>query len=105
MLEGGEGTEHLWGGAWSADGHAYEFVHTPGDGKDFVHDFELGIDLVDLSAYRINFATLSGSRQDQGWATKIDLAALGGLAGDMLYLKGVAAADLDTDDFLFGVTV
>ncbi|MEL6610129.1 MAG: family 16 glycosylhydrolase [Pseudomonadota bacterium] len=105
ILTGGAGTDHLWGGVWAADGKTDQFVFENGGGKDFVHDFEVGIDLIDLSAFFTTWAAVSGAFDDQGWATKIDLAAIGGAIGDMVFLKDVNAADLTSDDFLFGAGV
>ncbi|MBT9383017.1 family 16 glycosylhydrolase [Pseudooceanicola sp. CBS1P-1] len=101
FLNGGAGTDHLWGGVWAADGATDTFAFEAGCGTDYVHDFELGTDLIDLSSFGIGWDDLSSAMTDQGWATKIDLAACGGNSGDAVYLANVAAADLTADDILF----
>ncbi|WP_420325345.1 calcium-binding protein [Mameliella sp.] len=101
-IEGGAGNDHLWGGNWSVDGEADTFVFANGSGKDFVHDFEAEHDVLDLSGYDTDLATVLGAAQDQGWATIIDLSKLdGGEAGDKLILKSVDLADLGEDNFIF----
>ena len=102
VIEGGAGDDHLWGGNWSSDGDADTFVFAAGAGKDYVHDFEAGIDLIDLSHFSIDFETVQNAMTDLGWATVIDLQMLdGGADGDKLVLKSVSETELTTDCFLF----
>ncbi|WP_172332541.1 calcium-binding protein [Mangrovicoccus sp. HB161399] len=102
VVEGGAGNDQLWGGNWAADGTADTFVFSSGDGKDFVHDFEVGLDVIDLTAYLTDLESVLAVCSDLGWATAIDTAALdGGVSGDRIILKSVALADLGQDSFIF----
>lgn len=100
MLTAGSGTDHLWGGKWKEDGSEDVFVFDTDSDKNFVHDFEVGTDRIDLSATSFNWSLLSSVLQDHGWATKIGLQSVGGDYGDMVYLVGIAASDLTEDDFI-----
>lgn len=100
-ISGGEGNDHLWGGNWYKDGSADTFVTSSGSGSDMIHDFETDKDVVDLTAYGIEFSELAAHIQDKGWATVIDLSALtGGEVNDRLILKSVSPDDLDESNFL-----
>ncbi|MFW2589983.1 DUF6923 family protein [Sagittula sp. SSi028] len=100
-IEGGAGNDHLWGGNWSADDSADTFVFATGSGKDFVHDFEAEHDVLDLTGYKTDMASLLGVCDDQGWATIVDLSKLDGAeAEDKLIRKSVDLADLGVDNFL-----
>jgi Ca2+-binding RTX toxin-like protein len=102
MLEGGEGNDHLWGGNWNADQSADTFVFTNGTDKDYIHDFEVDTDLIDLSDYDTNFADVQASMVDLGWATVLELRELDGAAsGDRVVIKNVDASDLTADSFIF----
>ena len=102
IIEGGAGNDHLWGGNWSGDGEADTFVFAAGSGKDYVHDFEVGTDLIDLSHFGIDFETVKTATTDLGWATVIDLQTLnGGSNGDKIVLKSVSETELTEDSFLF----
>lgn len=101
-ISGGEGDDHMWGGNWGADSASDTFVFESGSGKDYVHDFEAGSDLIDFSAFGTDYAKIQDVIQDLGWATVIDLQQLtGGQTGDRLVLKGVDADDLGADSFIF----
>lgn len=101
-IDGGDGNDHLWGGEWTGDGAVDTFVFTGGDGKDYIHDFEAGVDLIDLSAFATDMAEIKEATRDLGWATVIDLHQLdGGEAGDMIVLKAVQSEDLTFDTFIF----
>lgn len=100
ILVGGAGKDNLWGGTWGADGNTDIFVFAADEGKDFVHDFETGIDKMDLTSFGVTWADIQSHSHDHGWATKIDLDALGGNAGDMVYLINVDATDLTAGDFI-----
>ncbi len=100
-LEGGAGDDHMWGGNWQGDGSSDTFVVAQGSGKDMVHDFEAENDVIDLSAYGLEFSDVTALMDDQGWATVIDLSGLeGAQSGDKLILKSVSADDLDEDNFI-----
>lgn len=102
ILIGGAGNDHLWGGNWHGDACADTFVFASGTGKDFIHDFETGHDVIDLCAFATDFETVRAASTDQGWATIIDLAQLEGAgATDKLILKSVDLAALGEDNFLF----
>lgn len=100
-ISGGAGNDHLWGGNWWKDGSSDTFVASAGGGNDMIHDFETDKDVIDLTAYGIEFADLENHIQDQGWATVIDLSALtGGEVNDRLVLKSVSPDELDESNFL-----
>ena len=101
-LIAGTGTDHLWGGSYAADGASDVFVFGDGDGKNYVHDFEIGLDQIDLSDLATDWNAVSSAMQDQSWATYIDMAQIGGITGDKLYLVGVETAQLTAADFDFG---
>lgn len=99
-LIAGSGTDHLWGGKWKEDGSEDVFVFDTDSDKNFIHDFEVGVDKIDLSATSMSWDTLLDVFQDHGWASKIGLQAVGGDYGDMIYLVGIATSDLREDDFI-----
>ncbi|RED18029.1 calcium-binding protein [Pontivivens insulae] len=101
VINGGAGNDKLWGGNWSGDGEADTFVFEAGTGKDFVFDFEAGVDRIDLTAWNTDMAALGNVADDQGWATILDLASLdGGQAGDRVILMNVDFDALDSDSFM-----
>lgn len=102
IIEGNEGDDHLWGGNWSGDNTADTFVFSAGAGKDYVHDFEADVDLIDVSQFNTSMNTLEGAIKDLGWATVVDLQMLdGGHNGDRIVLKSVDAEDLTFENFIF----
>lgn len=102
VIDGGAGNDNLWGGNWSGDGTADTFIFESGTGKDYVHDFEAGFDLVDLSSFGTSFGAVQDATTDLGWATVIELRWLdGGQEGDRIVLKSVGADDLSYTDFIF----
>lgn len=104
-LIGGGGTDHLWGGSYAADGATDVFVFETGCGKDYVHDFEIGTDLIDLGDLSGGLDPMLSHLDDQGWATRIDLAIGGGDVNDMIYLVGVSADQITADSFRAGLFV
>lgn len=100
-LEGGTGTDHLWGGTYSGDTVTDTFVFSDGDGKDFVHKFDEDDDLIDLSSFATDWATMQNGMLDVGWATKLEFGHIGGDWTDMVYLIGVDTAQLTADNFIF----
>ena len=99
-LKGGQGDDVLTGGAgddrlWGQDG-ADRFVFAAGDGDDRIHDFELGVDVLDLTAF--------------GFAAPFDLASLASEDGDgvrltldgntSVRLEDIALEDLAEVDIL-----
>ncbi|MCF2869864.1 calcium-binding protein [Octadecabacter sp. G9-8] len=102
VIEGGAGNDHLWGGSWSGDGSEDTFIFSSGTGKDYVHDFEVDRDIVDLSQFFTDRQSVEDATTDHGWATVIDLQLLdGGQDGDRIVLKSVSADDLSGDNFIF----
>lgn len=101
-IEGGAGNDHLWGGNWTGDNAVDTFIFESGSGKDYVHDFEAGIDMIDLSSFDTTLSAVQEATTDLGWATVIDLQQLdGGQAGDKIILKSVDADELTYTDFIF----
>ena len=101
-LTGGAGTDHLWGGT---DSTADVFVFGTGSGTDYVHDFEVGTDRIDLGDLSWQLDTVLSQLDDQGWATRIDLAAGGGASDDAVYLVGLSADQVTADIFETGLFV
>lgn len=100
-IDGGAGNDNLWGGDWSADGSQDTFVFNSGTGKDYIFDFETGIDLIDLTGFCTDYDALTAVTSDLGWATMIDLQQLAGAqANDRIILTNVCADDLTADTFL-----
>lgn len=85
-LTGGAGTDHLWGDSF-------------GGGKDYIHDFESQKDVIDLSSFGFDWNSVSNTMQDEGWATRIDLAQLSGQTGDVVYVVGVSKEGFHEDHF------
>ncbi|WP_172327403.1 family 16 glycosylhydrolase [Mangrovicoccus sp. HB161399] len=100
VLDGGTGTDHLWGGSYGPDGSSDRFVFATGRGTDYIHDFEAGLDLVDLRSFATDWTSVLSALDDQGWAVKLDLQSLGGNGGDVVYLVDVTLAELGSDSFL-----
>jgi serralysin len=101
-IKGGAGNDNLWGGNWSADNASDTFIFEGDTGKDYVHDFEAGLDIIDLSFFATTFDVVKDAVKDLGWATVIDLQYFdGGQAGDKIVLKSVSADDLGFDNFIF----
>ncbi|MEO1550640.1 MAG: family 16 glycosylhydrolase [Pseudomonadota bacterium] len=105
VLEGGAGTDHLWGGSYGSDTSGDTFVFTLDNGKDFVHDYTAGSDLIDLTAFNTDWASVQSAIVDVGWATKLEFGHLGEDWTDMAYLIGVDAVDLSASDFIFDVAM
>ena len=102
VINSGQGNDNLWGGNWSGDNAADTFVFSSGTGKDYVHDFETDVDLINLSHFRTDMDAVKGATTDLGWATVIDLQQLdGGQDGDKIVLLSVDANELTFDSFVF----
>jgi len=70
-----------------------------GGGRDTITDFELGANKIDLATFGLaDFADLSSSFQvaDITGGVAIDFGG-----GDVLHLRGIGVADLNSGDFLF----
>ncbi len=98
-LIGSENDDHVWEGAFAADDSLDVFIKQTGTGTDYIHDFEVEADVVDLSAYNISFLDLQGAMQDVGWATQIELTGFSGQVDDRIYLKNVEPDQLDESNF------
>ena len=100
-LEGGTGTDHLWGGTYNGDTVTDTFVFNDGDGKDFVHKFDADDDLIDLTSFTTDWASMQNVIIDVGWATKLEFGHIGGNWSDMVYLIGLDTAELTSANFIF----
>lgn len=101
VIHGGAGNDHIWGGEWWKDGASDTFVYHKGGGTDTIHDFEQGIDQLDLREYGFSFEDLQARIIDRGWATEINLEGIDQSgAGDAILLKSIDPDDLTEDDFL-----
>ncbi len=90
VLNGGSGDDDLWGGS-GAD----TFVFADG-GQDKIHDFEPGIDQIDVSAYGFaDAAAVLASAFQEGDDTFIDLGG-----GDLIKIDDIALAQLSEGDFI-----
>lgn len=110
-LNGNDIVDGSWGNDYISDGTGYDvlrggpgadtFVFAPDDRRDVVHDFEDGIDKIDLSAFPLLYDI---SRMQ---IYQYDAASTMLIYGDdQLLVKGmngtpVLVADLGNDDFLF----
>ena len=66
-----------------------------------IHDFENGLDQVDLTSYGLTFEELQSRMVDLGWATEIDLTDLSDDGGiDRIILRSVPVEELGTDNFI-----
>ncbi|MGH1578575.1 calcium-binding protein [Planktotalea sp.] len=101
-INGGAGNDHLWGGNWTADAASDTFIFNSGTGKDYVHDFEADLDLIDLTSFATDMNAVQDAMVDLGWATVVDLQLLdGGQSGDKIVLHSVDAQDITADVFIF----
>lgn len=79
------------------------FVFKPGNEIDIVHDFQSGLDKVDLTAWRglgpSDFATLLDASDVVEGDTLV--FRLGDTGADQIWLRGTTAAELTAADFLF----
>ena len=98
VIEGGDLNDILFG-----NGGDDIFVFHPGDDVDTLRDFTAGaatsdaIRLIGFGSAFTDFAAVIAAATDDGVDTTINLGG-----GDMLIVKGIIVADLDTSDFLFG---
>jgi len=93
-IDGGAGNDSLTGGAGDD-----LFVFAAGGGADIITDFAAGAatpDVIDVTAYAGAFSSLAdiqAAATDDGF----------GNGGDQITLNNVETADLNDDDFIFGV--
>ncbi|MEM7683677.1 MAG: hypothetical protein AAF293_02560 [Pseudomonadota bacterium] len=98
-LIGGEGDDHIWDSELITNGELDAFVKQTGTGTDYIHDFQVSADVVDLSAYNISYDDLQAAMKDVGWATQIELTGFSGQVDDRIYLKNVEPDQLDETNF------
>lgn len=98
-IRGGDGSDDLWG-----QGGADLFVFTRQGGPDLavdtIHDFELGIDVIDLQAIR-NVANVTDIASKYGVSEAAGTTTIDFGWGDQLVLVGIAFDDLTNGDFIF----
>ncbi|GGA19230.1 calcium-binding protein [Neptunicoccus cionae] len=100
-IEGGAGNDNLWGGGYTGDSDRDVFVFSAGSGRDYIHDFDVSIDQIDLSTFWIDWSEVREHLIDEGWATVIDLYAFaGGSSGERIILPDVARASLNAENFV-----
>lgn len=90
-LDGGTGNDIREGGA--VDGAVDIFIFETGDGPDVILDFELDVDVIDLTATGLAFAdlTITGGTN-----------ALINTGTDLITVNGITAAQLTSNQFEFG---
>lgn len=101
-LVAGSGTDHIWAGAYGGSPDVLDpdtIIFYRGNDKNFVHDFQPGVDVLDFSKFGTNWDDLSATIRDEGWATSLNLGAITGDWGDLVFLIDVAATDLTQDSF------
>jgi len=99
VLIGGSGNDQMWGGDQGApDGASDTFVMDDGHRADVIADFEVGIDLIDLSgnAAFSTFSDVTASAYD-----KMRGVWIFGNGRDKFVLEGLSVDDLDSGDFIF----
>ncbi len=89
-LEGGSGDDRLYGG-YDAD----IFVFSSGGGADIVHDFQRGVDKLDLSAFGLGFAQLQSLLVQQGANSVLHLPT-----GETVTLANIQSGQLTAGDFI-----
>ena len=104
-LSGGSGDDRLIGGAGNdylrGGSGADVFVFARGSGADVLEDFTSGQDRIDLTAYGVTFEQVMAAFVAGDEGVYIDLALLGGEAGDRIaYGFGVTPAALASDFLL-----
>lgn len=98
---GGAGNDHIYSGTgddtvWLGAGRDV-FHFAPGEQTATIHDFEAGLDRVDLSGFAsVTAQNYQGLLHDTANGLVIDLGD-----GDLITLVGVQSSDLTSSDFLF----
>lgn len=107
VISGAGGNDVLSGGA-GAD--VFVFANNDGFGADFFHgqdvitDFEIGVDMIDLSDTEVrNFNDLfsPGDRFMEQVGGDTFIYTMDGPLGDVVVLQGISMLDLTSDDFIF----
>jgi hypothetical protein len=107
LVSRGYADDEMWGDAYEVGPQARTgadtFVFALGNGRDIIHDFERGQDLIDLSAFAgfgvTDMDSLSWRLLEQADGTLLILDA-GGIGGNSVLVAGVTG--LQAEDFLFG---
>jgi glycerophosphoryl diester phosphodiesterase len=99
-LVGGAGDDVLTGGAgddsMSGEAGADRFVFATGSGNDWIGDFDVSADVIDLSGYDIaGFGDLEMVSRGSRTVVQLD-------ENNSIALAGVQAGTLDADNFIFG---
>ncbi|MDB4111807.1 hypothetical protein N9571_04555, partial [Yoonia sp.] len=87
VLDGGAGYDRLFGGA-GAD----EFVLAVGGSRDFVYDFEDGVDVIALDGMSYEDLTFA----DYRGSSSVQIS----FGSDSLILRGVSQTEIDQNDFI-----
>jgi len=87
VLDGGAGYDRLFGGT-GAD----EFVLAVGGSRDFVYDFEDGVDVIALDGMSYEDLTFA----DYRGSSSVQIS----FGSDSLILRGVTQAEIDQNDFI-----
>jgi len=100
-LSGGAGNDILWGGAGNdqISGGAGRDLFGVGSGVDGISDFQLGTDMLDLSAAATDFHSateVSAASRDTSQGLQIDLGG-----GASVVLAGLSIDDIASIDFVF----
>lgn len=90
IIRGGAGDDIMNGGA-GAD--TFVFRRSESTGRDVINDFEINKDKIEIVGSRLSFETLDISDSAEGAVVRF--------ADHDIILKGVDAAELDANDFLF----
>lgn len=92
VIAGGRGRDHYWGGSGSDT-----FIVGADSGRDRIHDFTVGTDWIDLSAF--GFSGLDAVIAEASQRKTHVLIELSETSH--LRLDGISVGDLTVDDFLF----
>ncbi|NBB17697.1 hypothetical protein GVN21_20240, partial [Caulobacter sp. SLTY] len=110
-LYGGEGDDIIIGGAHSdqlyGGAGADRFVFSTGDGPNNIHDFQDGIDLIDISGYGGVYSSITQAANgakitftDGGFVTLIGFKATNLSSADFIGLSAPLPAEAPKDDWL-----
>lgn len=107
VISGGEGDDRIFGNSGmdiitgglgddrvTGQQNADTFVHVPGDGRDWVTDFDVTEDLLDLTAHGFSaFADVQALLSDVASGALLDLAGV-----DNIFLENVSSATIGQDN-------
>lgn len=101
VLIGGRGDDHMWGDNYGSGSGNDSFVFEKHAGKDWVHDFDIEDDVIDLRAFNVTYEDIMAATTVHSWATEIDLGELGGTHKDVVTILNIDGNALTEDNFLF----